>query len=85
MMIHSTAIEIKPIEQIGNKIYIRTDIQWVEEIDEITGDKYYFWKYDEISMPIEEYQQMIKNEVDGLKNADLDNKLALTEIYEMLT
>ena len=42
------------------------------------------WEYDEVEMTIPEYQAMIKQDVQKLLDEDLNNKMALTEIFEML-
>lgn len=68
------------MEQDDYKVYIRSNII---RIDEDVKDGFHGWEYDEIEMTIAEYQELISKDVDHLKEADLDNKIALTEIFEM--
>lgn len=84
MKVRGTQEVVKPLEQDSFKVYIRTNIVRIDEED--TGDNLGFhgWEYDEIEMTIPEYQAIIKEDVDKLKGNDLDNKMALTEIFEML-
>lgn len=80
MKVRGTQEFVKPLEQDQYKVYIRTNII---RIDEDVEDGFHGWEYDEIEMTIAEYQELISNHVDYLKEADLDNKMALTEIFEM--
>lgn len=80
MKVRGTQEFVKPLEQDQYKVYIRTNII---RIDEDVEDGFHGWEYDEIDMTIAEYQELISNHVDHLKEADLDNKMALTEIFEM--
>ncbi|MCK9444544.1 MAG: hypothetical protein M0Q14_08465 [Tissierellaceae bacterium] len=80
MKVRGTQEFVKPLEQDQYKVYIRTNII---RIDEDVEDGFHGWEYDEIEMTIAEYQELISNHVDHLKEADLDNKMALTEIFEM--
>lgn len=84
MRIRGTQTEVLKLEQDDFKVYIRSNIVRIEE--EGTEDEPGFigWEYDEIEMSIPEYQEMIKTEVDDLREEDLNNKMALTEIFEML-
>ena len=84
MRIRGTQTEVLKLEQDDFKVYIRSNIVRIEE--EGTEDEPGFvgWEYDEIEMSIPEYQAMIKGEVEKLTEADLNNKMALTEIFEML-
>jgi formylmethanofuran dehydrogenase subunit E len=84
MKVRGTQETVKKIEQDAYRVYIRTNITRIDEEGTEENPGFHGWEYDEIEMPIAEYQEMIKTEVDTLKDADLDNKLALTEIYEML-
>lgn len=80
MKVRGTQEFVKPLEQDDFRVYIRTNII---RIDEDVEDGFHGWEYDEIEMTIAEYQELISNHVDYLKEADLDNKMALTEIFEM--
>lgn len=80
MRVRGTQEIVKPLEQDDFRVYIRTNIV---RIDEEGEDGFHGWEYDEIDMTIAEYQELISNHVDHLKEADLDNKMALTEIFEM--
>ncbi len=84
MRVQGTQEVVKPLEQDEFKVYIRTNIVRIDEEDTEDKPGFHGWEYDEIEMSIPEYQEMIKTEVDDLREEDLNNKLALTEIFEML-
>ena len=84
MKVRGTQETVKQIEQDAFKVYIRTNITRIDEDGTVDNPGFHGWEYDEIEMSIPEYQGMIKADVDALKTADLDNKVALTEIYEMI-
>lgn len=81
MRVQGTQEVVKPLEQDEFKVYIRTNIV---RIDEEGEDGFHGWEYDEIDMTISDYQQLIAGDVEHLKEVDLVNKVALTEIFEML-
>lgn len=81
MRVRGTQEVVKPLEQDDYRVYIRTNIV---RIDEDGEEGFHGWEYDEIDMTIPEYQAMIKGEVEKLTEADLNNKMALTEIFEMI-
>lgn len=80
MRVRGTQEVVKPLEQDDYRVYIRTNII---RIDEEGEDGFHGWEYDEIDMTISDYQQLIAGDVEHLKEADLINKVALTEIFEM--
>lgn len=80
MRVRGTQKIVKPLEQDDYKVYIRSNII---RIDEDIEEGFHGWEYDEIELTHSEYQELIASDVDHLKEADLDNKMALTEIFEM--
>lgn len=84
MRIRGTQEVVKPLEQNAFKVYIRSNIVRIDEPDTEEMDGFHGWEYDEIEMTIPEYQAMIKTDVQKLIDEDLNNKMALTEIFEML-
>lgn len=84
MRVQGTQEVVKPLEQDEFKVYVRTNIVRIDEEDTEDKPGFHGWEYDEIEMSIPEYQAMIKGEVEKLTEADLDNKMALTEIFEMI-
>lgn len=84
MRIRGTQTEVLKLEQDDFKVYIRTNIVRIDEEDTEDKPGFHGWEYDEIEMSIPEYQAMIKGEVEKLTEADLNNKMALTEIFEMI-
>ena len=84
MKVRGTQEIVKPLEQDDYKVYIRTNIVRIEEEGTEEEPGFHGWEYDEIEMTIPEYQAMVKGDVEKLKEEDLNNKMALTEIFEML-
>lgn len=84
MKVRGTQETVKQVEQDAFKVYIRTNITRIDEDGTADNPGFHGWEYDEIEMSIADYQEMIKVDVDALKTADLDNKMALTEIYELI-
>lgn len=84
MRVQGTQEVVKPLEQDEFKVYIRTNIVRIDEEDTEETLGFHGWEYDEIEMTIPEYQAMIKEGVEKLKEEDLNNKMALTEIFEMI-
>lgn len=84
MKVRGTQEVVKPLEQDQYKVYIRTNIVRIDEEGTDENPGFHGWEYDEIEMTIPEYQAMVKGDVEKLKEQDLNNKVALTEIYEML-
>ncbi len=84
MKVRGTQEVVKPLEQDQYKVYIRTNIVRIDEEDTEDTLGFHGWEYDEIEMTIPEYQTMVKGDVEKLKEEDLNNKVALTEIFEML-
>lgn len=83
--IRGTMNIVPEVEINFNTVYVRTNIVRVEE-DEFSG-----WQYDETEYTQSEYIDVLEvtlknanNEIAVLRKADLDNKVALTEIFEML-
>lgn len=83
--IRGTMNIVPEVEINFNTVYVRTNIVRVEE-DEFSG-----WQYDETEYTQSEYVDVLEvtlknanNEIAVLRKADLDNKVALTEIFEML-
>ena len=84
MRIRGTQEVVKPLEQNAFKVYIRSNIVRIDEPDTEEMNGFHGWEYDEVEMTIPEYQAMIKQDVQKLLDEDLNNKMALTEIFEML-
>lgn len=84
MRVRGTQEVVKPLEQNAFKVYIRSNIVRIDEPDTEEMDGFHGWEYDEIEMTIPEYQALVKDDVQKLKDEDLNNKMALTEIFEML-
>jgi len=84
MKVRGTQEVVNPLEQDQYKVYIRTNIVRIDEEGTEDNPGFHGWEYDEIEMTIPEYQAIVKVDVEKLKNEDLNNKMALTEIFEML-
>ncbi|MDI9500366.1 MAG: hypothetical protein QM236_06030 [Bacillota bacterium] len=57
MKVQSSAVEIKPIEILQDKVYIRKNITWVDQ----EGDEgFHGWEYDEIVLSLEQYLSAIE-------------------------
>ena len=84
MKVLGTQEVVKPLEQDQYKVYIRTNIVRIDEEGTEDNPGFHGWEYDEIEMSIPEYQALVKDDVQKLKDEDLNNKMALTEIFEML-
>ena len=83
--IRGTMNIVPEVEINFNTVYVRTNIIQVEE-DDFSG-----WQYDETEYTQSEYIDVLEvtlknanSEIAVLRKADLDNKMALTEIFEML-
>lgn len=83
--IRGTMNTVPEVEINFNTVYVRTNIVRIEE-DEFNG-----WQYDETEYTQSEYIDVLEvtlknanSEIAVLRKADLDNKVALTEIFEML-
>ena len=85
MKVRGTQEVVKPLEQDSFKVYIRTNIVRIDEEGTDENPGFHGWEYDEIEMTIPEYQALVKDDVQKLKDEDLNNKMALTEIFERLT
>lgn len=57
MKIQSTAIEVKPIEVLQDKVYIRKNIV---KIDEDGEEGFHGWEYDETVLSLEQYLSAIE-------------------------
>lgn len=57
MKIQSTAIEVKPVEVLGDKVYIRKNIV---RIDNDGEEGFHGWEYDETVLPLEQYLSAIE-------------------------
>jgi hypothetical protein len=55
--VRGTMAEVKQIEILQDKIYIRKNI---ERIDESVEDGFCGWEYDEVAMPLEQYLSTIE-------------------------
>ncbi len=84
MRIRGTQTKVLALEQDDYRVYIRSNITRIEEEGTEETPGFVGWEYDEIEMSIPEYQAMIRGEVDLLREEDLNNKMALTEIFELL-
>jgi len=83
--VRGTMNTVPEVEINFNTVYVRTNIVRIEE-DEFNG-----WQYDETEYTQSEYIDVLEvtlknanSEIAVLRKADLDNKVALTEIFEML-
>lgn len=83
--VRGTMNTVPEVEINFNTVYVRTNIVRIEE-DEFSG-----WQYDETEYTQSEYIDVLEvtlknanSEIAVLRKADLDNKVALTEIFEML-
>lgn len=83
--VRGTMNTVPEVEINFNTVYARTNIVRIEE-DEFSG-----WQYDETEYTQSEYIDVLEvtlknanHEIAVLHKADLDNKVALTEIFEML-
>lgn len=83
--VRGTMNTVPEVEINFNTVYVRTNIVRIEE-DEFNG-----WQYDETEYTQSEYIDVLEvtlknanNEIALLRKTDLDNKVALTEIFEML-
>ena len=83
--VRGTMNTVPEVEINFNTVYVRTNIVRIEE-DEFSG-----WQYDETEYTQSEYIDILEvtlknanSEIAVLRKADLDNKVALTEIFEML-
>ena len=57
MNIKSTAIEVKPVEVLGDKVYIRKNIV---RIDNDGEEGFHGWEYDETVLSLEQYLSAIE-------------------------
>lgn len=57
MKVRGTMTEVKPIEVLQDKVYIRKNIVRVDEEGE---EGFHGWEYDEIIVPLEEYLSTIE-------------------------
>jgi hypothetical protein len=57
MNIKSTAIEVKPVEVLGDKVYIRKNIV---RIDKDGEECFHGWEYDETVLLLEQYLSAIE-------------------------
>lgn len=83
--VRGTMNTVPEVEINFNTVYVRTNIARIEEED-FSG-----WQYDETEYTQSEYIDVLEvnlknanSEIAVLRKADLDNKVALTEIFEML-
>jgi hypothetical protein len=83
--VRGTMNNVPEVEINFNTVYVRTNIVRIEEA-EFNG-----WQYDETEYTQSEYIDILEvtlknanSEIALLRKADLDNKMALTEIFEML-
>lgn len=76
--VRGTMTEVLPKEDSYGTIYIRTNIVRIDE------ENFKGWEYDEKQMTTSEYAIFLESEVARLAVEDLDNKLALTELYETI-
>lgn len=67
-------------EENHGTVYLRTNIVRVDDEE----NNFHGWQYDEQQMTASEYTAILEAEVERLSGEDLNNKLALTEIYEMI-
>ena len=57
--IQSTVIEIKPLEFIGEKVYIRTNIERI-----VKSEQEEYWEYNEIEVNATKYFEQIKSDIE---------------------
>lgn len=73
MKIRGTQETVKPLEQNAFKVYIRSNIVRVDEEDTEESTGFHGWEYNEIEMPITEYQEYLRGKITQLEadNAQL--------------
>ena len=76
--VRGTMTEVQAKEDSYGTIYLRTNIIPIDE------EKFKGWEYDEKQMTTSEYTIFLESEVARLAVEDLDNKIALTELYETI-
>ena len=64
MKIQSTAKEIKPLEILANKVYLRTNIERI--ITEDREKSFDGWEYNEEQISIADYFEKTKSDIDYL-------------------
>jgi len=75
--------QAKPLIIGKDLVYVKTNIEQITEDAEGNPiDSLY--SYHEIQYDKDEYIAIITEQLDNLKEEDLNNKLALTEIFELL-
>lgn|GEM_PF-4623166 len=57
MKVRGTMIELKPIEVLQDKVYIRKNIV---RVDEESEEGFHGWEYDETIVPFNEYLSIIE-------------------------
>lgn len=53
MKVQSTAIQVKPLEVLGDKVFIRKNITRIDKTQE--EQEFHGWEYEETEMAINEY------------------------------
>ena len=76
--VRGTMTEVPAKEENFGTIYLRTNIIPIDE------ENFKGWEYDEKQMTTSEYTIFLESEVARLAVEDLDNKIALTELYETI-
>lgn len=91
MGIHGSMDSVPLCEVNVDTVYLRENVVRVD-IDEQDGQSaFHGWKYDETQLTYGEYIDILQRKIresesliNELSAKDLDNKMALAEIYEML-
>ena len=58
---------VPEVEVNKTTTYVRSNIERIEEVDEVTGATTYFWKYDEIQYENYEYIDIMAKEAEIMK------------------
>ena len=75
--IRSTAESIEEMERDEHSIYVRSNIQRIDEEDTENSPGFHGWQYDETVYTKDEY-------IDRLDKQLTDTQLALVEVYELI-
>lgn len=75
--VRSTAVSVEEIERDEHSIYVRSNIQRIDEEDTEMNPGFHGWQYDEVVYTKDEY-------IDRLDRQLTETQLALVEVYELI-
>ena len=84
MKVRGTQLDVKSVEQLDTKVFVRTNVVRIDEPDTEMNPGFHGWEYDEVELTVSEYQALQAQTVESLTSKDLDNKEAIAELYEMV-